>query len=346
MIRSVLARLLLAVRPSRSVSMSVGRALLIVFRWGIFLLACAFLYTRFAGAKGIATRTALHSLWERSEGLPLLWAVFLLMLLNWWIESYKWRLLMSPVEHIRPWKAFLATIAGTSVGLVSINRTGDLFGRVLFLKPGNRIRGGFSTALGSVAQFVVTLLAGGVGLLCLVYADLPLPWASHWMSNVLVTFTTLAVVAVMTLYFSPGLFRQILLHLPILRRLERASNVLDQHTPRELRMVLFLSASRYAVFTTQFIWLLYGFGVGVSIPAMAIAVSVTYLIATLIPTLMLTELGVRGSVAISVLEPMGATDSAVLLAVSCLWAINVALPACVGSVVLLMARIRTNSQER
>jgi len=40
---------------------------------------------------------------------------------------------------------------------------------------------------------------------------------------------------------------------------------------------------------------------------------------------------------------MGAADPAVLLAVTSLWAINVALPACVGSVILLLARVRTNS---
>lgn len=273
----------------------------------------------------------------------MLWAVFLLMLLNWWIESYKWRMLMAPVEAIRPLRAFLATIAGTSVGLVTINRTGELLGRILFLSPGNRIRGGFSTALGSVAQFVVTLLVGGVGLILLINSGLPLAWNNPWLSRVLVTLTAFAVVAALTLYLSPGVFRQVLVHLPILKRLERASMVLDQHTPRELRLVLLLSAARYVVFGSQFIWLLVGFGAGLPVTSLAIAIPVVYLIATLVPTLMLTELGVRGTVAVSVLGPMGASDPAVLLAVTSLWAINVALPACVGSVILLLARVRTNT---
>ncbi|MBK9762258.1 MAG: flippase-like domain-containing protein [Flavobacteriales bacterium] len=323
--------------------MSVGRVLLIVFRWGIFLLACAFLYTRFSGSKGIEARSAMHSIWQSAESWPMLWAVFLMMLLNWFLESYKWRMLMVPVESIPPWRAFLATIAGTSVGLVTINRTGELLGRILFLSPGNRIRGAFSTALGSIAQFVVTLFVGGVGLILLINSGLPLAWNSPWMSRVLVTLTALCVAAALTLYLSPGLFRQVLVHLPILRRLERASVVLDQHTPRELRVVLLLSMARYAVFGSQFIWLLIGFGAGLPIASLAIAITVVYLIATLVPTVMLTELGVRGTVAVSVLGPMGAADPAVLLAVTSLWAINVALPACVGSVILLLARVRTNS---
>ncbi len=325
--------------------MSLGRVLLIIFRWGIFLLACLFLYTRFTGPKGIATSDAWDKLQEGSGQWPMLWAIFLLMLLNWGIESHKWRLLMASVERVPPGRAFKATIAGTSVGLVSVNRTGDMIGRVLFLAPENRIRGGFSTAMGSIAQFVVTLMAGGVGLILLLVLDLPLPWAAGWMSRVLVTLTTLSTIAALTLYLYPTLLRQLLLHLPILRRLERASDVLEKHSERELWTVLLLSAARYVVFVSQFIWLLHGFGANISVVAAGVGVTVIYLIATLVPTVMLTELGVRGSVAVAILGPMGIADPVIVLAVTCLWTINVALPACVGSVILLMARIKTRNRE-
>jgi hypothetical protein len=142
-------------------------------------------------------------------------------------------------------------------------------------------------------------------------------------------------------YLHPALLRQLLMYLPFLSRLERASSVLGTHKEHALVVVLLLSSLRYFVFVGQFIILLSAFDSGVSVSAALFGVPMVYLIATLIPTVMLTELGVRGSVAIAILVPFGGVDSAVLLATTCLWTINVAIPACAGSVVLLLARIRT-----
>jgi hypothetical protein len=321
--------------------MSVGRVLLIVFRWGIFLLACAFLVSRFQGPKGILTSGVVEDLLSRPNLTPLFMGVFALMLLNWGIEAAKWRVLMRPVESVPALRSFVATIAGTSVGLVSVNRTGDLLGRVLFLKPENRVRGGFATALGSIAQFVVTLVLGGLGMVVLAVSGHPMPWPGGWLTWVLVSLTALSAMVALLFYLHPALLRQLLMYLPFLSRLERASSVLGTHKEHALVVVLLLSSLRYFVFVGQFIILLSAFDSGVSVSAALFGVPMVYLIATLIPTVMLTELGVRGSVAIAILVPYGGVDSAVLLATTCLWTINVAIPACAGSVVLLLARIRT-----
>lgn len=324
--------------------MSVGRVLLIVFRWGIFLLACAFLFSRFTGPKGILASNVVSELLRVPHLFPLFLGVFTLMIVNWGLEAMKWRILMHPVEYVAPLRAFWATIAGTSVGLVSVNRTGDLVGRVLFLRPENRVSGGFASALGSIAQFVVTLVLGGFGVLGLALSGGPLPWPEGWMTWMLVSLTALASVAALVLYLYPALFRQLLLYLPLLRRLERASSVLGDHKGHELVRVLLLSALRYLVFGVQFIFLLHGFDSGIPTSAAMLAIPVVYLIATLIPTLMLTELGVRGSVALAVFAPLGGADGPVLLATTCLWTINVALPACVGSVVLLLTKVRIRNE--
>ncbi len=315
-----------------------------VFRWGIFLLACVFLYAKLAGPKGIVATDGARLLALLAANRAVLLAVGVLMLLNWWVESGKWRLLMEGVERVRPWRAFVATIAGTSVGFVSVNRTGEFIGRVLFLAPENRIAGGFATALGSIAQFVITLLAGGIGLLTLTTAGFPLPWPAGWTSWMLATLTALVTAIALVLYLYPGLFRQVLLLAPFMHRFGQASAVLARFQRSQLLMVLLLSALRYALFTFQFVLLLHVFGAGIGLWAAVLGVPLVYLIATMIPSVMLTELGVRGSVAVAVFGPMGGDASIVLLATSCLWMINVALPACVGSLVLVSARIRTRNE--
>ena len=64
---------------------------------------------------------------------------------------------------------------------------------------------------------------------------------------------------------------------------------------------------------------------------------VVFLLTTLVPTMALTELGVRGSVALALIpgDAAGVLASTVLI-----WTINLAVPALLGAVLLLLARIR------
>lgn len=340
MIRSATG-LLLATCPSWVVPMSVGRTLLMVFRWGIFLLACVFLYVRLFGPKGILANTGSMP----SMGSELPWTTIILciglMFVNWAVEAVKWRLLVVRVERLSFLRAFSATIAGTSVGLVTVNRTGEFIGRVLFLAPEDRVSGSFASSLGSIAQFVVTLVFGGCGLVVLTLMDVPLPWPSGWISGMLATLTGLVTCTALILFLEPGLFRQLLLLVPFLRRFEAASNILSRYERSDLVTVLLLSGARYLIFGLQYVLLLKAFGAGIDAFTSMAAITVIYLIATLIPSIMLTELGVRGSVAIAVLEPLGVMGAIALIATSCLWMINVAAPACAGSLILLFAHIRT-----
>lgn len=319
----------------------MGRTLLFVFRWGIFLLACAFLWAQWSAGKGRSALDALALLRQDGALTGLLALILLLMLLNWTVEAGKWRWLMAPVERVGWRRALAATVAGTSVGLVTPNRTGEFMGRVLFLAPGHRVQGAFATALGSIAQFLVTLLMGAFGMLLLHISGRPFPWDDHRITIALLSLTLLVACCACLLYLFPVLLRQLFLVLPVLKRLERASSVLNAYRPHELVVVLLLSLLRYGVFAGQYVLLLWVLGAGVSVIDAFAAVPVVYLVSTLVPTIMLTELGVRSSVAVAVFAPLGGDAASVVLATALLWSINVALPAVVGSLVLLVARIRT-----
>ncbi len=319
----------------------MNRRSLLLVRWGVFIAACGFLYLR------LARHQSTHDLWgewtlalQRAPTLPLAW-VAVLMLVNWGIEAWKWRGLMDHVEDLSFGRAFTATIAGTSLGLITPNRVGEFAGRVLFLAPEHRWQGGFATALGSIAQFVVTLVVGGLALGAQQVFALR---ASRF--GDLATYGWLALIALVAggaivLFFTPRLLRQLLLKLPVLSRWERASAVLEGYSTGELARVLGLSALRYVVFAVQFMIVLAAVA-GVPYTTSMFAVPIIYLMTTLVPTVMLTELGVRGSVAVAVLDQHEVMPGAILLASMLVWLVNLALPAIVGSVILLVARIRTS----
>jgi len=98
---------------------------------------------------------------------------------------------------------------------------------------------------------------------------------------------------------------------------------------------------RYVVFTVQFVLMLLAFDAGLRLGDALLAVPLIYLVTTLVPTVMLTELGVRGSVSLAVLGALGGVASGILLAAFTVWLVNLVLPAVAGSVVLLVVRIRT-----
>lgn len=322
----------------------LGRTLLIGFRWGVFLLTGAFLYAQLTAPKGKLALERIASLSPNGH----MWLVFVLVLLamplNWGLESYKWRMLVSPLERLDGRRAFLATLAGTSIGLFTPNRTGEFIGRVLFLDPGARVAGAFSTALGGIAQFVVTLLAGGLALVAMLLLERPLPWPAGWPSATLVSLTGIVAAMSMPCYLFPGVLRELLLLLPMPAAIRKASEVLEMHSRPMLRAVLWVSVLRYMVFSAQFAALLMVLPVGVGALDCVLAVPVVYLIATLVPTVMLTELGVRGSVALAMLTPLGGDEGMLLLASFVVWAVNLLLPAILGSIILLLARIKTRDR--
>lgn len=338
MMRSVATNLLLIVFTNNADEGTVSRRTLLLIRWGVFMAACAFLYVRLEKHGDFAGFAEVFR--ARDSGLMFgaMMLVLVLMLVNWGLESMKWRLLVQGIEPVSFREAFTATIAGTSIGMITPNRVGEFVGRVLFLAPESRIPASFATAVGSIAQFVITLVFGTIGFVVMRSGS----WerdASPWEAIALVGLCAVVSLCSVLLYFNPGILRALVARLPVVRKWEQQAAVFGTFGTRTLLRVLLFSALRYVVFTTQFMIILVALAdvrPHESLPAVPVA----FLFSSLIPTVMLTELGVRGSVAVAVISPHLAHDKGVFLASTTIWLINIALPAMAGAVILLVARIR------
>ena len=69
------------------------------------------------------------------------------------------------------------------------------------------------------------------------------------------------------------------------------------------------------------------------------AVAIVFLIITIVPTIALTELAIRGSVAVAVIGLFGGNSLHILEASFLLWLINLVLPAIAGSFTLLTLKL-------
>lgn len=313
------------------------RRTLLFIRWGVFIAAGGLLYVRLTHQAGVRYPWWL---W-RNNGEPAPWGalalVAVLMLVNWSLEAWKWRCLVQPVQDLTFARAFTATLAGTTIGLITPNRVGEFAGRVLFLDPDHRVQGSFATLLGSIAQFVVTLLLGGIALTFNHYLLFSSAEPSHaW--DVVHWSALLIGCAAVFLFFSPGAFARLLLAIPWLKRFERHAHVLDTFSRADLVRVFLLSLLRYAVFTAQFTIVLVAIA-RVDAAQALMSVPVVFLLTTLVPTMALTELGVRGSVAVTFI---GGDHVGVIASTALIWFINLVIPAVAGGIILLVARIRTS----
>lgn len=277
-------------------------------------------------------------------------SIMLLMGLNWLTEARKWQLLVRPLETIPLTRAVRAVFSGISLGFFTPNRIGEYPARSLILRKTGLAEGILVTIAGSMAQLLVTMMAGSFSLVFFIQTFF------HSTDNQSVSFFFLSGLLILL----PLMMLVLYLNLPHLRlniparspalldRLIRKLTIFSIYRRRDLLVILLLSVIRYFIFTTQFYLLLRFFGVTINFFHAFELIAVVYLITTLIPSVALTELGFRGSVAIYVFshyQPIAGVDpqvfsAAVLSASVTLWLINIGIPAAMGSFLIFKLKFR------
>ena len=265
------------------------------------------------------------------------------MVLNWSIEAAKWKYLIGKVEQVSFGKALQAVLTGISVSSFIPNRVGEFFGRVFILKTASRIEGILITFVGSISQLLITILAGSLGLMVFIPQYLSSTGMGHgYLLHILMALIITLDLILLALFFKISILNA--LKDRILRKrfkwFRKFFRVFGFFRNCEMSMAIFLSASRYLVFSTQYYMLLQLFNVSLPYPDALMLISIIYLILTVIPTVALTELGVRGSVALYIFGlyygnyfPLaGDLSIGIFAASTILWVINLALPALVGTV--------------
>ncbi len=264
--------------------------------------------------------------------------LLLAMLANWALEAYKWRVLIASIEDISLWRSMKAVFSGVTIAFFTPNRVGEYGGRVFHLQKADRIDAVLLTVVGSYAQLTVTIVSGLLGLMFY----LPLFEGTGPLSSVQYGFIALGMVALcaflVLLFLNTRLLSVVLrkLHLP--KGMMRYARVFEAHSPQSLARVLIASAGRYAIFTAQFFLLLRIFNVDVGYGEALMMIAMTYFVMTGIPTIAITEVVTRGSVAVYFLSQISDNVSGIVSASSLLWLINLVIPALFGVVTIFGLR--------
>ncbi len=259
------------------------------------------------------------------------------MLINWSFEALKWKYLLRKNERIPFFHALKAIMTGITVSIFTPNRVGDYLGRVFFLKKVNPWKAVLITLIGNVSQLLTTILFGSLALIFFIPLYLETnPQYTNYIQWIFAFVLTLSNAFLILFYFNVGFVNPLIQKIPIAkgRRVKSYFRVFEQYTLNDLLITFFYSAFRYMVFNLQFYLLLKAFGVDIPIYESLMISFVMYFILTAIPTIALAEIGIRGSIALTLFKIMyqqQGWELGILSASGLMWLINLALPALIGA---------------
>lgn len=315
---------------------------LLLIRYSVTLLALAYVSWKIYQKWDDFPRMFSHP-WHASNWALLTLSV-VLMALNYGLEAQKWRIMVRPFyPNLNLVPAIIAVFAGMAAGVFTPNRIGEYAGRILFLKKGKRIEAIVATFVDRICQLSMTLLGGILAMLgVIIWLDKQLLdsiFSDPVARTIFIILSISLTVFILLLTVFSKTFARIL---PVkwnkrswIRKTRFAIQNLDL---KLVSKVLLLSAFRYLVFSSQYVFLMYAFYYTGSPIEAYLMVAMIFLGKSVLPVMGLLELGVRESVALLVMTAFAVTELTALGSTLMLYLINILLPTLLG--VVAMQRIK------
>ncbi len=251
--------------------------------------------------------------------------LLVLTLVNWGIEARKWQILSHSTQSLTFKQAYGSVLSGLATGLVTPNRIGNFIGRNIYIDKEKRILATYQTQLGNLSQFLVSILVGVIGF------SLVITWYIVDLNPALIYgLSTIILLIGLLGYYKPEL---ILKTFPGKYLYQKDQSNFDQFIVISNHLktkILYLSLIRYSVFIIQYNLLFILFSNHPSWTEISTLAATTFLITTLIPSLLFGKLLVRESAALLVFGWAGLPVPVILLVSFSLWFINLALPGLSG----------------
>jgi len=255
--------------------------------------------------------------------------VFLLMLINWFLESLKWQFLCNQFQPIGLKRAIESVLCGLSWAVFTPNRIGEYGGRVLFLKPRKRVFGVIGMLIGAVSQMVITNVLGIIAICWFVGAHLNV---DIFLYIIICLFGLAYMIFFLLLYFNIKLINKWLLKVKFLQRFKRFFDLLLRYKKTDLKRVFIYSILRYGIFTSQYCILMQVLIPDLPIFEMILMIFILFFAQSVLPSLDLFDVGVRGITASYFFSFITPHIVAVMAAVACVWFVNLIMPAIIGSI--------------
>ncbi|WP_140937821.1 lysylphosphatidylglycerol synthase domain-containing protein [Sphingobacterium lumbrici] len=295
-------------------------------------LAFWFIYSKVNNQKNLSE---FQNLLSGVDTVTMYWtmaSIIVLMLVNWFLEVGKWIFLSRSIEKLGFWKATKSVFCGLTWAIFTPNRIGEYGGRVLLLKPENRVRGAVAMGVGLFGQLVLTSVFGALSIAWFVSTFLETPVSVTFGVWVIALIYALAFII---LYFNVHWVDYMVGKIKVLDKVKSFFSILEDFTKVELLQVLLISAARFIIFTSQYVILMLVFLPELPFVSMVLMIFILFFVQSAVPSLDIFDFSVRSFVASNLYGYITTQEIAVMAIVSCIWFVNLILPAIIGSFFVL-----------
>ncbi len=309
----------------------------------LFLVLIYSIYSKIKNQPDLPDKLSVIRSSFSMENAWIIAALFLLMLLNWGIESRKWQMLVKPVQAISFFTAFKAILSGLSLSLFIPNGIGEYFGRIVYMNEGNRLRSVSLTIIGSISQLIITI---GCGLAALLYLR-NTSWRDaqqiqgldiFWVNSI-VSMIAMGLAVLLVVYYKMGWIVNLLDKVPFFHKYRYMTEHVEEFHPKELTRILLLSALRFMVFVVQYVLMLHLFKVELGLPDAVGTTCVLFLVLAIIPTIPLADIGIRGEAGLQLFGLLTANTVGIIVTTFGIWFLNLILPSVAGSLFIAGIKI-------
>lgn len=255
--------------------------------------------------------------------------LFILLLFsgcNWFLECLKWQLLVREIKTISLKKAIEQSLGSLTASIITPNRIGEYGAKTIYFKKTYRKKIMGLNLVGNLSQLSTTLFFGVIGLIYTINIfKLPISYFK------LIGFVILTTGVIITYYkFLSKKEFEIKGH--SFKKLNRFVSNLNRNT---LYKSILIAVFRYICFSHQFYFLICLLGIDVTyIEALALIASM-YLLVSVIPTVFVFDVLVKGSVAVWLFSFVNANEFIIVTCITIMWFLNFALPSIIGSYFVL-----------
>ena len=252
--------------------------------------------------------------------------LIILSLFNWFFEILKWKTLVQTIQQISFKNAMEQSLGALTASLFTPNRIGEYGAKAVYYGKTNRKKAMLLNLISNMMQMTVTVIFGIIGLSLMHYKyDLDLDYYR------MLKFALIIVVV--------GAFAMFGLRQNKFRikgfSIDRLKGFVRQLSKTTLVIAFGLSVIRYLIFSFQFYLLLGLFGVGVSYTNAMIVITSMYLISSVIPSIFIFDVVIKGSVAVYLFSLVGVNEFTILSIILVMWLLNIVLPSVFGSFYVL-----------
>ena len=266
---------------------------------------------------------------------------FLLWAANLLLDAAIWKVVNNFVEGINLKRALKTNFVCYALAFITPANSGELAGRYVMLnQKGDRKKTVFLTFWSHFPRLITKFLLGGSALLLLAF------FSNKISMGQLIPAILIVFIIFLTGYFTILRLQQWMAGRTAARRDLSKYILNDRPQFSEKVKLLLLSIAKYCAYNFQFIILLIMWNPTVWGMELILSVMAFYFITALIPTFAAADFIIKGALALYFFDSHLASEAQLINASFITWAFNIALPALIGTGIILKTNLINSIKAR